>query len=322
MKRILIIFIYVVDILFLPLTLLSALWLKFVRKYIVGLWHTRGHLSRTILLKVGVFPILDHYYEPMFNIKHLKHSLKDERNLPGININENFQLEFLENFNFNSEIIEVSQLPKNILNFSFDRGPFRSGDAEYLFNIIRAFKPKRIMEIGCGASTLLMQHAIQYNKKEVHSYSCDHICIEPYEQRWLERLPVRVIRELVEVTEMSEFEKLEKNDILFIDSSHIIRPQGDVLFEYLQILPILKSGVLVHIHDIFSPRDYLDDWMQNGIMFWNEQYLLEAFLSMNKEYEIIGALNYLKNNHFDILKAKCPLLTIDREPGSFWIRKL
>jgi hypothetical protein len=322
MKRILSFFLALVDIVFLPLTLLSALWLKFVRKYMVGLWNTTGPVSKTILLKVGVFPILDHYYEPMFNIKHLRHSLRDERNLPGIDINENLQLKFLENFNFNSEIVEVSQLPADILNFSFDRGPFRSGDADYLFNIVRAYKPKRIMEIGCGASTLMIQHAIEYNKKEDHSYSCEHICIEPYEQKWLERLPVRVIRKLVEFTEMSEFRKLEKDDILFIDSSHVIRPQGDVLFEYLQVLPILQAGVLVHIHDIFSPRDYLDEWMENGIMFWNEQYLLEAFLSMNKEYEIIGALNFLKNNHFDKLREKCPLLTREREPGSFWIRKL
>ncbi|WP_369410476.1 class I SAM-dependent methyltransferase [Pontibacter qinzhouensis] len=59
------------------------------------------------------------------------------------------------------------------------------------------------------------------------------------------------------------FQQLEANDILFIDSSHIIRPQGDVLFEYLEVLPTLKSGVIVHVHDIFTPKDYLNEWVYN-----------------------------------------------------------
>ena len=92
------------------------------------------------------------------------------------------------------------------------------------------------------------------------------------------------------------FAKDKKNDILFIDSSHIIRPQGDVLFEYLEILPILNPGVVVHIHDIFSPKDYLDNWIINDHLFWNEQYLLEAFLSFNNNSPFIdGLLNALKN---------------------------
>jgi len=75
---------------------------------------------------------------------------------------------------------------------------------------------------------------------------------------------------------------------LFIDSSHIIRPQGDVLFEYLEILPILNAGVFVHIHDIFTPKDYLSEWILDGKVFWNEQYLLEAFLSFNTCFKIMG----------------------------------
>lgn len=118
------------------------------------------------------------------------------------------------------------------------------------------------------------------------------------------------------------FNQLGENDILFIDSSHIIRPQGDVLFEYLQILPILNKGVIVHIHDIFTPKDYLNEWIFNGTLFWNEQYFLESFLCLNNSYSIIGALNYLKNNYYNELAEKCPMLTLDREPGSFWIKKI
>jgi len=121
------------------------------------------------------------------------------------------------------------------------------------------------------------------------------------------------------------FLELGENDILFIDSSHVIRPQGDVLCEYLEILPTLRSGVLVHIHDIFTPRDYLDQWLIDEVKLWNEQYLLEAFLSCNFEFEIIAALNFLKHRHPAELAAKFPMLgenIAHCEPGSFWIRKV
>ncbi len=103
----------------------------------------------------------------------------------------------------------------------------------------------------------------------------------------------------------------------------MIRPQGDVLFEYFEILPILKPGVLIHIHDIFTPKDYLEEWIQS-VCFWNEQYVLEAFLSYNSEFKIIGALNFLKHHYPDELTEACPVLRQQlefREPGSFWLTR-
>lgn len=121
------------------------------------------------------------------------------------------------------------------------------------------------------------------------------------------------------------FRQLEANDILFIDSSHVIRPQSDVLTEYLEILPILSPGVLIHIHDIFTPYDYLDHWLIDEVKLWNEQYLLEAFLSCNPQFEIILALNYLSHRHPAMLAEKFPMLrgqVEQAEPRSFWIRKV
>ena len=114
------------------------------------------------------------------------------------------------------------------------------------------------------------------NKQDDPSYTCKHVCIEPYEMPWLEKTGVTVIRKKIEDVEISFFSELADCDILFLDSSHIIRPQGDVLFEYLQLLPSLNKGVIVHIHDIFSPRNYSNEWLMGDIRFWNEQYLLEA----------------------------------------------
>ena len=90
---------------------------------------------------------------------------------------------------------------------------------------------------------------------------------------------------------------------------------------FLQVLPTLEKGVVVHIHDIFSPKNYPKEWLMDDVKFWNEQYLLEAFLSHNRDWKVIGALNYLKHAHYSDLKRIAPFLTPDREPGSFYIQK-
>jgi hypothetical protein len=148
------------------------------------------------------------------------------------------------------------------------------------------------------------------------------LCIEPFEAPWLESTGVRVLRQRVEEIDPTLFAELEENDMLFIDSSHIIRPQGDVVTEYLEILPSLPRGIIVHVHDILTPRDYLREWVVDRMVLWNEQYLLEAFLSGNDSWKIVGALNLLKHRHFAQLQRACPYLTPEREPGSFYIQRV
>jgi hypothetical protein len=296
-----------------------AAWiLKMVRR--AGL--QRLPLCRNALMKVGVFPIRDHYYEPQFDNRSPKLDFSKDRKLPGIDWNISGQLEFLASLNFSEELLDLPQGRPDSLEFYLGNGAFESGDAEYWYQIIRAVKPKRILEIGSGNSTLMAAKAIAKNKDDDADYTCEHICIEPYEMPWLEDSGVSVVRRKVEDIELPFFSKLHNNDILFIDSSHIIRPQGDVLFEYLELLPSLNEGVIVHIHDIFSPRDYLEKWLVEDVRFWNEQYLLEAFLSNNNEWRVIGALNFLHHNHFEALKAVAPFLSPEREPGSFYIQKI
>ena len=266
-----------------PLTFFSSLWVRFVRRL------DAGKITDKIFMKLGVLPILDHYYMPLINPKkYLTKSLREDRELPGIDFNVNEQLNLLSKFNYNEELLKFP-LNKDKENEYYYNNPwYGSGDSEYLYNIIRYFKPNRIFEIGSGYSSLMVRKGISNNKLEDTTYNCHHICIEPYEMPWLEKIEVELIREKVENVDKSLFQKLESNDILFIDSSHIIRPQGDVLFEYLEILPTLRSGVLVHIHDIFTPKDYLDEWVYNH-WFHNEQYILESFLTFNSDFKIMGA---------------------------------
>jgi len=312
-------FMIVFDVLWSPLTLLSALWLKPIRKAIRVL-----PVSNSIFMGVGLLPVLDHYYQPVINPrKYLKDSRKKNRNLPGIKLdNDEEQLALIAKFHYNEELLAFPMKMPKPLSYHYDNSPFGPGDAEYLYNIVRHFKSKKIIEIGCGYSTLMIDKAVKQNKMEDATYECNHICIEPYENSWLQHLNINLIRQKVEDVDLAVFKDLEKDDILFIDSTHMIRPQGDVLFEYLQLLPILKSGVIIHIHDIFTPNEYPDEWLDRHLL-WNEQYLLEAFLSCNNEFTILGSLNNLFLKHNEQFLAKSPVLAKikDREPASFWMVK-
>jgi len=267
------------------------------------------------LKKIGLFPIRNHYYEPLFDTTQLKIPLAEDRDLPGINLNKTSQLSFLKTL-----VLRLNIKPIDINHFYINNGSFESGDAEFLYQFIRVIKPNKIIEIGSGNSTKITKIALQKNRYD-NNQSTRHICIEPYEQPWLERFGnIDIVRKRVEDCEFDWPNELHAGDLLFIDSSHVIRPQGDVLKEYLEILPQLASGVYIHIHDIFTPKDYLHSMVVDCVRFWNEQYLLEALLSNTDRYEIIGALNFLKHHHYDDLKKICPYLTPEREPGSFYIR--
>jgi len=233
-----------------PVTYFASVWLKFALKK--NIW---VKIEDNIFSHVGILPVLDHYYQPLVHPKkHLKKSLRDDRVLPGLDMNVQEQLDILAEFDYAHELLEFPVNKKREIGeveFFYNNGFYQAGDAEYLYNMVRHFKPGKIIEIGSGNSTLMAKNAIDKNKSEDKNYQCQHICIEPYEIPWLETKNVTVIRNKVEDIDIAFFQQLESNDILFIDSSHIIRPQGDVLFEYLEILPILKAGVIVHIHDIW-----------------------------------------------------------------------
>ncbi len=305
----------ILDIALLPVVLVAAVVMKFVRRS--GVW--RMPFCKKILMGVGVFPINNHYYEPLFDERLLRQPLNAQRTLPGIDWNEAGQLEVLKRCRFGEELKGTPRKKRDDLSFYLENSSFGSGDAEFLYNIIRLKKPSNFIEIGSGNSTLMAKQAIAKNSQEGHP--CNHVCIEPFEMPWLEKTGVTVVRKKVEEMGLDTFSVLGENDILFIDSSHIIRPQGDVLFEYLELLPSLRDGVIVHVHDIFSPRDYLKRWVVDEVRFWNEQYLLEALLSYSREWKIIGAINYLRHNHYTALCEACPFLTEDREPGSFYMQK-
>ncbi|MBC7842653.1 MAG: class I SAM-dependent methyltransferase [Gemmatimonadaceae bacterium] len=308
-----------VDLLGAPLTIMASAWLSAVRR----LGGKDTPISRRIFAAVGVFPIRRHYYEPFFDPRDLVHDLSQDRILPGIDMNVAGQLALLGSFHPHHELLEIPETPVPKPGYYYGNDSFVAGDAEYLYHVIRHFKPKRFIEIGSGMSTLLVRQAIADEQAIDSAYACEHTCIEPYESPWLSLIDVNLIRQRVEQVELETFASLDAGDVLFIDSSHVVRPQGDVVFEYLEILPRLRPGVLVHVHDIFTPRDYPAAWVHERMYLWTEQYLVEAFLTCNPHFEIIGALNFLVRHHRAALHTVCPVLArrpTSEDPGSLWLR--
>jgi hypothetical protein len=148
--------------------------------------------------------------------------------------------------------------------------------------------------------------------------------IEPYPNEILKNgLPnmTELIQEPVQNISLRKFKELEENDILFIDSSHILTIGSDVNYLYLHVIPELKPGVLIHIHDIFFPYELPKEWVIDRKLFWNEMYLVWAFLTGNSKYEVLLSNYYLAMNHMKELVESFPMLAGTSGGGSLWVRK-
>jgi predicted O-methyltransferase YrrM len=267
-----------------------------------------------------------HYYQPIPDTRVLPLSLWNRvSDLPGVDIREEQQKQLL------SEIVgrfkdEYTAIPEGAstqeFHYYLGNVAFEAVDAEMLFGLIRLLKPRRMYEIGSGFSTLLTADALRRNR--VDGYSCRFIAIDPDASAELEaKLPRDVALWRVPVQEVSldEFESLCENDILFIDSSHVCRIGSDVQYVFLEVLPRIRPGVVVHVHDICLPVEYPKQWVLDWHRFWNEQYVLQAFLSFNSIFEVLWAGQWMHIKHPDLLTKAFPSYEAGRSPGSFWFRR-
>jgi len=193
---------------------------------------------------------------------------------------------------------------------------FNPLDAAILYAMIRRNKPRRIVEIGSGMSTVVILSAIRDGR-----ITSSLTCIEPYLPDYLEQHRdeiTEIIEKPLQEVSPDLFTGLERDDVLFIDSTHVVRFDSDVVYEVLEILPQLKEGVIVHVHDIFFPDNYPENWLTRFRYFWAEQYMLQAFLCMNHSFKIEVPLHAVKN-----LVSLENFLENDETPtGSLWMRRV
>jgi predicted O-methyltransferase YrrM len=207
------------------------------------------------------------------------------------------------------------------LLYQFANTYFSYTDGIVLFCMLNALRPRRIIEIGSGFSTC----AILDTNRLCLEGQAQVTCIEPHPEILRSLLPksqnaVTIVESKLQDIDPGIFDELGPNDVLFIDSSHVSKVGSDVNYVVFEILPRLKAGVVIQIHDIYIGFEYPDKWLREG-RAWNEAYLLRAFLEYNQSFRILLFLGYLQNMHEAWFREHMPD-TLLRKGGSFWMEKL
>ena len=279
------------------------------------------------------------YDSPLPSISHLK-TTYERWNRPSILKGIEYNIEEMEKdlsgllYRYLDEFFSIPAY-EHLTKIGFGPG-YTAVDALTLYMMIRHIKPRRYIEVGSGLSTYYCSMAAKKNTSEGHPLNIT--CVEPYPYEKLFTIPeIQVIAKEVQDVKISFFQQLQKDDILFIDSSHILKIDGDVPFLFLEILPNLRIGVVIHIHDVpfpynipYPPKHWLFEGetspkLWNWPKFWNEAMVLQAFLSFNNKFRIIMSTPLIR--HFDesFLKKNIPIYeSIDRNPNTFssiWLRR-
>ena len=273
-----------------------------------------------------------HFYSPVVDPAELHSKTTDIwpqklAQIPGINFNpeshqmilENWFPEHIAHYNYPETFDQRYHAEQQ---FYTRNSQFSWLDSRTLFVLLNKIKPARMIEVGSGFSSLL---CADVNVRFLEN-ACHFQCIEPYPREFLVKGVAGISELIVQKVQdipTKKFETLEKGDILFIDSSHVSKTGSDVNFLYFEVLPRLKPGVLIHVHDIFLPLEYPKEWVFEENRSWNEQYLLRALLMYSNAFEVFFGCSYAFNK-FPGLVARALRLKSGKGfgGGSFWFTKV
>ncbi|MBR9859687.1 class I SAM-dependent methyltransferase [bacterium] len=230
--------------------------------------------------------------------------------------------ELLQKFNahidFFKSVKNLNELDSNDVNSpSWNNGYLPGLDVISLYGIISEYKPSKYVEIGSGNSTKIARKAIEAGNLETKIHS-----IDPYPRAEIDQLSDVCERTTIDKADLSVFDGLGENDIVYVDNSHVCFPNSDVTVFFLDILPRLKPGVIVHVHDIYIPYDYPDFMIER---YYSEQYLLMTYLINAKNYKVICPNYYIFEqksllHHLDPIWDAIKEKKVEKHGGSFWFR--
>ncbi len=285
-----------------------------------------------ICLQEEFLPVPVHFYSPLPDIRDL-----EKRNvwatisdMAGIDFRSEEQTRLLGFLGeqFGEECRWPLKVTDNSSEFYLQNPSFSYGCAASTHCMIRQHKPVNVIEIGSGMSSRVIAAALDINRREGHPAT--YCIVDPYPGDAICRGALKgteLLQSRVELLDSGFFNRLQANDILFIDSSHSVKTGGDVNYLFLDILPRLAPGVVIHIHDISMPYEYSRTYATNESFrqFWTEQYLLQGFLAFNTEFEVLLAMNYLMVDHTPLFREAFPSYDACLYPlisGSFWMRRM
>lgn len=261
-----------------------------------------------------------HYYSPVPNPQKINlDTIVDIKGLEqSIDLNIAQQFGFIKNLPQLLEGYRFYKKKNKEARYYYDNPYYNLTDALGLFLVMNSVKPKQIIEIGSGFSSSLM-----LDIKEAGIPDIKLTFVDPNPDRLYTILKkedyssVKIITKPVQQTDLAMYKSLNRGDVLFVDSSHVSKYGSDLNFILFSIVPRLKPGVLLHFHDIVYPFEYPMDWIKQGI-FWNEAYLLRAFLMYNKFFTIKLFNSLIARKYSTWFKENLPGFT---NGGSIWLEK-
>jgi FkbM family methyltransferase len=286
-------------------------------EHLCGIGHNPEFFKVAEAIGLHVLPV--HFYSPVASSEQISRYTPDKYTLNGLDIDFPRQIALLKDLSGYLGEIWGHNVSRS-LSDTITSSAFTPFDISTYYCMIRHMKPKQVLEVGGGSSSLVARAALMQNDEPARL-----TVIEPFPTPQFKNSGIadQLIAEPVQAVSNDYFDTLAAGDILFIDSTHVCSPGSDVTHLYLNILPRLRKGVLVHIHDIWLPNDGPLDWRLNKQILWNEQYLLHTFLLFNSDFEVILSANYpeVKDNEplKDIYRHHDDLL--NGASGSFWLRR-
>jgi len=276
---------------------------------------------------VGHDLVRRHFYSPLPDLTGLPESLwTTPRALIGVDLRVDDAIEFMQTTlkPYLAEFDPPHDPSEAATGFFIDNSYYGSVDAEVLYAIVRHAKPGRVVELGSGASSHVIALARVANAADGAAF--EHEIYDPFPFAAGRMGPVtgarvqRVRAEEIDCGALAEL--LTADDILFVDTTHTVKTGGDVDRIFLDLVPRLRPGVWVHVHDIFLPYEYPRYWVVDERRVWAEQYLLQAFLAFNDAFRVEFPAHAVAGTAPQALSEAVRSFRPGLTPGSFWMRRV
>lgn len=267
-----------------------------------------------------------HFYSPLPDMAQVRQEgeapfEQPAEACPGVDLQDEKQLAVLAELARYYDELPFPERPSGATRYYYQNEFFRYADAVVLYGMLRRLRPRRVIEVGSGFSSAVMLDTDEAFLEGQTRFTF----IDPHPERLLGLLTERdrpqadVIRQPVQRVTLALFDELEAGDVLFVDSSHVVKFGSDVKHLLSRVLPRLAEGVVVHFHDVFWPFEYPKAWVMAGNA-WNEAYYLRAFLQYNMTFGIEYFNAYMAAVHEEAVRRAMPLCMRDKG-ASLWIRK-
>lgn len=246
-------------------------------------------------------------------------ALSPQLELTGVDVREKHQLALMQHLAPYYKEIDFPRTRMPSHYYYYANQSFSFSDAIVYACMIRHLRPKRIVEIGAGFSTAAAVDTIRRL-----DYDCNITALDPYPRPMVQQLAhdnqIELINQAVQDVPNSLFHVLQPNDILFVDSTHVMKAGSDVHHIFFEVLPLLSVGVYIHFHDMFWPWEYPVAWLQ-ARNNWNELYVMKTFLQYNQCFDIELFLHFLWRRHPSAMKCWMPA-GAENHGGGLWLKRV